>query len=173
MSMTDLRIRVSRIAGMALTINLLVAASAFASCEDRELKYNMSSWAEYCINNNLLDDPNGYCEGTVATNAKKNIDWVLFNNEGARQTYLSALAEAEQCGLKKEGWGEGMLSYFAILRAQRHNPRAQCSVFACQQEYSASNGYYMKLKRAGKLPQPEKSIEPCVPLDDPSLIGCK
>jgi hypothetical protein len=161
-------------AARALFSSLVIAATwdtAAATCDDKEFTYNLISWSNYCLDRGLIS-PTARCENAEARAAQKNIDWVLFQDSAAKNTYLSGLTEAQTC-LKDQGWTPPYLSIFAILHAQRHNLAAQCSIATCWMEYTAPNAYYKKLERERRLPQPANNApSTCDPGTDLQVITC-
>lgn len=96
-------------------------------------------------------DPSYTCQGSEWAEARKNIDWVWFEDAGARQSYKQAMDEFNRtnCIAANLSWDRPL---FAILYAQRHNGRAQCIIWDCRVNFGGAAGYFNEVKDAGKLP---------------------
>lgn len=130
--------------------------TALAACDDEEYTWNDDDWANYCIQANYFTDTS-ICNSEEWDAAKENIDWVLFEDKSATDTFLAGLSELGQCSKTDNA---GMDAYHALLHAQKHNPSAQCSIALCRQEFTAWNGYYNALNKAGKMPKPASQWSP-------------
>jgi hypothetical protein len=90
----------------------------------------------------------------LCDDAPKNIDWVLFEDRGARASFDDARKS-------------GMSDLDAVLYAQRHNQMAQDSVVACGRYWAAR---YIRDRLAGG---PGIPVEQPQPADNQGIFLCK
>lgn len=133
----------------------LTQANAAENCSQSEYAWNQDSVLHQCVVNGIIGS-NESCQDDEWKKAETNIDWVLFKDKNALNTYFDGLTEARQC-MKDVNDPHG--SYHAILHAQKHNFSAQCIIILCYQEYTAWNGYYNYLKKNNKLPTPPTTTQ--------------
>ena len=142
------------VASIVFALSQTWSHNASAGCQDTEYTNSDSQWARQCLQAGIFT-LESQCDSAGWKEAKQNIDWVLFRDAGAKDSYLGGVGEIDQCGIAEPS--ASYASYHALLRAQRHNRRAQCSIALCRQEFTASNGYYNALDKAGKMPQLQAS----------------
>jgi hypothetical protein len=139
-----------KLAILSTIVLLLGSDISAAGCGEREFEWAEGNWGEVC------HWPEGvYSCGTKAQweEAKKNIDWVLFEDAGALATFKAAYKENESCDTSLGGKGEAVLMLEAMLYAQRHNLNAQCSIELCRSDWWGFQGYHDYLKEKGRLPK--------------------
>jgi hypothetical protein len=139
-------------------------ANAQSACKSPFFTRTPLAIEQMCSNSGVTFDMQGstdtlFCGSDSAEwkTAKKNIDWVWFEDSGAKNSYLAAQAEFRDSNCLPPS-AESTRALHAVLYAQRHNLNAQCSIYRCSIDFWGTNsadniGYYFKIKNAGKLPQ--------------------
>jgi hypothetical protein len=86
----SLRLRISSVATAALLVSVV---DALADCGIKEFDWAEGNWQQVCNWPECCT-----CTTQAQWNeAKKNIDWVLFEDAGALQTFKGAYKEAKRC----------------------------------------------------------------------------
>lgn len=92
--------------------------------------------------------------------AKTGIDWVLFNDSGALQSYKSHRKTDVAClvnsGMTEdnvERQSSASVTFNAIMFAQKHNSLGQCHIAYCLANFHGVVGYHKKLKDENRIPK--------------------
>jgi hypothetical protein len=119
---------------------------AHAECNRPEYK-GIDSWVTPCNALGVAVDPGRMsCPDDKFATAKAELDWVLFEDAVALDSYRASVKEQLDCGYPQM---QPTYVRAVTVAVKAHNPQAQCAILLCIQKI---NRYMQDLEDQGKIP---------------------